>query len=54
MSKDIYSVFLGFSGMETQEEFQGTLSECQDYVSNIEDADLTQSHIELCEPEFVW
>jgi hypothetical protein len=54
MSKDIYSVFLGFSGMETQEEFQGTLSECQAYVANIDDEDLTQSHIELCEPEFVW
>jgi hypothetical protein len=54
MSKDIYSVFLGFSGMESQEEFQGNLAECQAYVSSIDDVDLTSVHIELCEPEFIW
>lgn len=51
-----YSVFIGFSGMEAQEDFQGTLDACKGYALAIARSgeDVTTLHIVELSPEHYW
>lgn len=51
-----YSVFVGFSGMESQEEFQGTLDACKGYALAVSRSgeDVTTLHIVELSPEHYW
>lgn len=53
----MYSVFVGYSGMESQEEFQGNLDSCKGYVLAIFahcGATLTLIEVEELQPEHSW
>jgi len=52
----MYSVYIGFSGMESQEEFQGTLDACKGYAYAMSRTgeDITTLHIVELHPEHYW
>jgi hypothetical protein len=50
-----YSVFIGFSGMESQEEFQGNLDACKGYAYAMKDfQNISTIHIVELSPEHYW
>ena len=52
----MYSVFIGFSGMESQEEFQGNFDACKGYALAVSRSgeDVTTLHIVELSPEHYW
>lgn len=52
----MYSVFIGFSGMESQEEFQGNLDACKGYALAMSRSgeEITTLHIVELSPEHYW
>jgi len=54
--KNMHSVFIGFSGMESQEEFQGTLDACKGFALAMSrgNEDITTLHIVQLDPEHYW
>ena len=51
-----YSVFVGFSGMEAQEDFQGSFDACKGYALAVlrSGEDVTTLHIVELSPEHYW
>ena len=50
-----YSVFIGFSGMESQEEFQGSLQACKGYAYAMKDfQNISTIHIVELNPDQQW
>jgi len=50
-----YSVFIGFSGMEAQEEFQGNLDACKGYAYAMKDfLHISTIHIVELHPAQQW
>lgn len=50
-----YSVFIGFSGMESQEEFQGSLDACKGYAYAMKDFQhISTIHIVEINPDQQW